>query len=399
MSARRPWTALVPCVLAIMAVANLQYTWTLFVKPLQDALGAKLSSVQLAFTLYIVAQTWLAPFEGWLADRFAPRPLALAGGLLVGLNWVGAGLAGSLPALYACCALGGFGCGLVMAAGGRVALSRFGDRRGLAMGVVSMAYGLGPVLAVGPIAGLIEGGGYRRAFLLAGTVQSAVVLAAGAFLDGARPAAETKGAAKLPLDALRAPAFAFMYLAMLLVATGGLLITAQLAPMASAFGIGKGAMAFGAGALTLAIMLDRVTNAAARPFWGGISDRLGRCETLALAFACEAAAVALLSSSAGHPARFVVLSGLAFFAWGEIFSLFPALVADAFGAGQAMTNYGLLFTAKGAASLFAGWGAARLTEASVPWAAILLGCAACDLLAAAVVWLALRPAVAKEGLS
>ncbi len=397
--APKPWLALLPCVLAIMAAANLQYTWTLFALPLKDALGAKLSGVQLAFTLYIVAQTWLAPFEGRLADRFAPRPLAIIGGLLVGINWIGAGFATSLPLLYASCIVGGFGCGLVMAAGGRVALSRFPGRRGLAIGVVSMAYGLGPVLAVVPIERTIASAGYHHAFIYWGALQAAAVVLAALFMDGKeapRPAASA--GAENPLRIVLTRPFMLMYAIMLLVATGGLLITAQLVPMAGSFGLTKSTMLFGAGAITLAIMLDRITNAAARPFWGGVSDRLGRCETMAIAFACEAAAIALLAASGDHPLRFVLLSGVAFFAWGEIFSLFPALIADMFGAENAMTSYGLLFTAKGAASLFSGWGAARLSEAHVSWTTVLLACAAFDALAAALAFFPLKAAV-KEKLS
>lgn len=400
MSARRPWLSLLPCVIAIMAVANLQYTWTLFALPLKASLGAKLSAVQLGFTLYIVAQTWLAPFEGWLADRFAPRPLVLAGGALVALNWLGAGLAASLPALYASCVLGGFGCGLVMAAGGRLALLSFPGRRGLAIGIMSMAYGLGPVLAVVPIQRTIEASGYRRAFVVWGLIQAAIVLAAACFVrppaEAPAPRAAERAGGLPPLRVLKTYPFWLMYAIMSLVAVGGLVVTAQLAPMAESFGLTKATLVFGTGAITLAIMLDRITNAAARPFWGAVSDRLGRCETMALAFACEAAAILLLSRSAGHPLRFVVLSGLAFFAWGEIFSLFPAVIADVFGPDYAMANYGLLFTSKGAASLFAGWGAARLIELRLPWTAVLLAAAACDALAAAIAYFLLKPAVAKE---
>jgi OFA family oxalate/formate antiporter-like MFS transporter len=395
----KPWPALLPCVLAIMAAANLQYTWTLFALPLKEALGAKLSAIQLGFTLYIIAQTWLAPFEGWLADRFAPRPLAVLGGLLVGANWVGAGFSSTLPQLYASCIVGGFGCGLVMAAGGRVALSRFPGRRGLAIGIVSMAYGLGPVLAVAPIQHTIAALGYRRAFIVWGVMQAAAVVGAALFLDGtssARPAEATHGGGKGPFRMIPTMSFVLMYAIMLLVATGGLLITAQLVPMAGSFGLSKSTLVFGTGAITLAIMIDRLTNSAARPFWGAVSDRLGRSETMALAFICEAAAIGLLATSVGHPLRFVLLSGIAFFAWGEIFSLFPALIADVFGAEFAMTNYGVLFTAKGAAALFAGWGAARLTELNVSWTAILLGCAVCDVLAAALAFFLLKAAILKE---
>jgi len=402
-----PWLSIVPCVIAIMAVANLQYTWTLFADPLMKGLGVKLSAVQLGFSLYIMAQTWLAPFEGWLADRFAPRLLAVIGGALVGLNWVGAGLAQSVWPLYAACLVGGFGCGLVMAAGGRIALRCFGERRGLAIGIVSMAYGLGPVLAVVPIQRTIAAYGYQEAFIVWGVVQACVLLAAAWFLvepttlppspPAERPAGTSPGSAgrgKTPAEVLRTPVFWWMYAIMTLVAFGGLLITAQLAQIAASFGLPKTFLLFGLGGVTLAIVVDRVMNAAARPFWGWVSDFTGRPAAMAAAFGCEALAVFLLIQTSGHPVAFILLSGVTFFAWGEIFSLFPALIADVFGSENAMTHYGLLFTAKGTASLAAGWGAARLIEAGASWSAVLWGVLACDVAAALLTWFLLKPAVA-----
>jgi OFA family oxalate/formate antiporter-like MFS transporter len=391
---RASWLTLVPCVVAIMAVANLQYTWTLFVQPLMNGFGAKLSAVQLGFTLYIVAQTWLAPVEGYLADRFKARPLAALGGLMVGANWIGAGTAHSLAALYASCLVGGFGCGLVMSVCGRIALRSFPGRSGLAIGVVSMAYGLGPVLAVLPIQHTIESHGYRWAFVFWGFIQAALTLAAAWFLRDLDREEAPSAASRAPLSMIATYPFALMYLIMILVCFGGLLITAQLAPMAKSFGIGADAVVLGVAAVSLAIMLDRITNAAARPFWGGLSDRIGRCEAMAAAFACEAAAVFLLIHTSGHPLAFVLVSGAAFFAWGEIFSLFPALIADVFGPEYAMANYGVLFTAKGTASLFAGWGAAYMFELHASWTQLLWLAVACDVLAAGLAYFCLRPAAA-----
>lgn len=391
-----PWASLLPCVIAIMAAANLQYTWTLFVAPLMKGLGAKLSAVQLGFTLYIIAQTWLAPFEGWLADRFSPRLLAGAGGALVAMNWIGAGVAGAVGPLYVVCLLGGFGCGLVMATGGRIALRCFGERRGLAIGIVSMAYGLGPVLAVEPIQYAIAAYGYRQAFIVCGAVQAAVLLGAAWCLaepavplkQSAAAAPETVAASnQSPGEMLRSPLFLLLYAIMTLVAFGGLLVTAQLAPIAASYGVPRSLTLCGIGAVTLAIMLDRVMNTGARPFWGWLSDHIGRPRAMGAAFGFEALAVLFLIQSAGRPALFVVLSGLTFFGWGEIFSLFPAVIADVFGPDSAMTNYGILFTAKGVASIAAGWGAARLFEAGGSWRGILWIVLACDALAAALTFL------------
>jgi OFA family oxalate/formate antiporter-like MFS transporter len=384
-------------VVAVMAVANLQYTWTLFTAPLTADLSARLSQVQIGFTLFILAQTWLAPAQGWLADRWGARPLALVGGAFVAANWIGAGVAHSLGALYAACALGGFGCGLVMSVSGGVAVREFPGRRGLAVGLSAAAYGLGPLLAIAPIRWAISALGWRAAFIGAGLVQGGVLLAAAAFLGGgARGAAAPSPASGTPPRAmLRTGRFWLMYAILALVAFGGLLITAQFVPIARSFRLGDEPLLLGLDAVVLALMLDRLTNAASRPFWGWLSDRLGRSETMALAFAAEALAILGLLLSSGHPLLFVLQSGVTFFAWGEIFSLFPAVVADAFGPEHAMANYGLLFTAKGTASIFAGWGVAWLIERSLAWTSVLWAALACDLLAAALTFFLLRPALAR----
>jgi MFS family permease len=182
---------------------------------------------------------------------------------------------------------------------------------------------------------------------------------------------------------------------MTLVAFGGLMVVAQLKPIAGRYGLDKGVLWFGVSALGIALVLDRVLNGVTRPFWGWISDHIGRYKTMAMVFTLEAGAVFLLLQFVDHPVRFVVLSGLVFFAWGEIYSLFPAAIGDVFGPKYATTNYGIQYTAKGTAAIFAGWGAALMMERTGAWTTVFWAAIFCDLIAAGLAFFWLRPLVAR----
>jgi OFA family oxalate/formate antiporter-like MFS transporter len=405
----RRWRQLAACIVAMMAIANLQYAWTLFTIPLTQSLHATLSAVQIAFTLFILTETWLVPFEGWLVDRVGARAVVSAGGLFVGISWIGAGLADSLRGLYLFYALGGIGAGAVYGASIGTALKWFPDRRGLAAGLTAGAYGVGTALTVLPIQWMIRSLDYRSAFLTWGIVQGLCVMAMAQLLT--RPPAswrpsgwrsETSVArgqslrSYRPLEMVRTRPFWVMYLMMALVAFGGLMVTAQLKPIAHTYGLDRGVLVFAMSALSLALILDRILNGLTRPFWGWVSDHLGRYDTMAIAFCAEAAAIIALLSLVHRPAWFVVLTGLAFFAWGEIFSLFPAAIGDVFGPVYATTNYGIQYTAKGLAAIFAGWGAARLVEMTGSWIPIFWVAVVCDLVAAGLALLWLKPLALRE---
>jgi MFS transporter, OFA family, oxalate/formate antiporter len=405
----RRWRQLAACIVAMMAVANLQYAWTLFTIPLTNSLHATLSAVQLAFTFFILTETWLVPFEGWLVDRVGARAVVSAGGLLVGISWIGAGLVDSLRGLYVFYALGGVGAGAVYGASIGTALKWFPDRRGLAAGLTAGAYGVGTALTVLLIQWMIRTTGYRSAFLAWGIVQGLCVMAMAQLLTrppaswrprGWRPAESgARGQSSRsyrPLEMVRTRPFWVMYLMMALVAFGGLMVTAQLKPIAHTYGLDRGVLVFAVSALSLALILDRILNGLTRPFWGWVSDRLGRYDTMAIAFCAEAAAIIALLNLVHRPLWFVVLTGLTFFAWGEIFSLFPAAIGDVFGPTYATTNYGVQYTAKGVAAIFAGWGAARLVELSGSWIPIFWVAVACDLAAAGLALLWLKPLALRE---
>src|SRR5262245_39875350 len=405
----RRWRQLIACIVAMMAIANLQYAWTLFTIPLTQSLHATLSAVQIAFTLFILTETWLVPFEGWLVDRVGARAVLSAGGLLVGISWIGAALVDSLRGLYLFYALGGVGAGAVYGACVGTALKWFPDRRGLAAGLTAGAYGVGTALTVLPIQWMIRTAGYRSAFLTWGILQGLCVMAMAQLLtrppaswrpEGRRSetavAREQSPRSYRPLEMVRVRPFWVMYLMMALVAFGGLMVTAQLKPIAHTYGLDRGVLVFAMSALSLALILDRVLNGLTRPFWGWVSDHLGRYDTMAIAFCAEAAAIIALLSLVHRPVWFVVLTGLALFAWGAIFSLFPAAIGDVFGPAYATTNYGIQYTAKGLAAIFAGWGAARLVETTGSWIPIFWVAVVCDVAAAGLALLWLKPLVLRE---
>jgi OFA family oxalate/formate antiporter-like MFS transporter len=405
---KRGWQ-LAGCIVMMMAIANLQYAWTLFTIPISKAMGVKLSAVQLAFTVFILLETWLVPFEGWLIDKLGARLVVTVGGLMVGLSWIGSGMVTTLGGLYFWYGFGGIGAGAVYGACMGQALKWFPDRRGLAAGATAGSYGFGTALTVLPIQAMIGGSGYQSAFIVFGIIQGLVVIGVSQFMlappEGWKPAnwkpvalvaAGQSQVSYAPTQMLRSGVFYLMYFMMALVAFGGLMVTAQLKPIATTYGLDKTAVLFGITALSLALMLDRILNGLTRPFWGWVSDHIGRYNTMAMAFGLEGCAIIALLNLVHKPLWFVILTGFTFFAWGEIFSLFPAAIGDIFGAKYATTNYGIQYTAKGTASIFAGWGAAVILEMTGSWIPVFWIAVGCDLTAALLAILALKPLVASR---
>src|SRR5437762_1821458 len=192
------WLILSASVISMVAVANFQYGWTLFVPPLQEHLGQEQALIQVTFTLFVVLETWLVPFEGWLVDKFGPRLLVMLGGVLAGLGWVESGRAESLTQLYLSYAVAGLGAGIVYGTAIGSALKWFPDHRGLAAGLTAAGFGAGSAFTVAPIANLINSAGYQTAFIQWGIIQGAVVVFASLFLKappaGWLPGAWAKGA-------------------------------------------------------------------------------------------------------------------------------------------------------------------------------------------------------------
>jgi MFS transporter, OFA family, oxalate/formate antiporter len=399
------WWQLSLGVICMSMIANLQYGWTLFVNPIHDAHGWSLSSIQVAFTVFVVIETWLVPVEGYLVDKIGPRYVGVAAGVLVALAWVINSVANSLPMLYLGAVVGGIGAGAVYGACVGNALKWFPDRRGLAAGITAMGFGAGSALTVFPIANMIKAQGYEATFFNFGIAQGAVVFVVSWFLRApdpvfmasrATPMAGTKavrGREHTPMEMLQTPAFWVMFLMFVLTATGGLIATAQLTPIAKDFGISDAPVTlFGVTLLALpfALSLNRVLNGISRPFFGWVSDKLGREQTMMIAFTIEGIAILLLSQFGRSPLWFVLLTGLTFFAYGEIYSLFPAICGDAYGRKFASANSGLLYVAKGVASLLVPL-SSLIGASSAGWRGVFVTAAVMNLLAAVLAIFVLRP--------
>jgi OFA family oxalate/formate antiporter-like MFS transporter len=405
------WPVLIPCVAAMLAVANLQYAWTLFTTDITKGFHARLDQVQWTLTFFIIAQTALFPISAYLVDRFGPRLIVTLASFLVAVGWVGSGLVNSLPALYAVYAIGGIGAGGVYSACVGVAMKWFPDRRGLCVGVVAGSYGFGTALTTLPISYLIEHNGYRTAFIIFGAFQGVVVFVAAQFLRmppvGWVPAGWEAIKAKVqrkvqqsardytPGEMLRSGSFYLLYLMMTLVTASGLMLTAQLKPIGVTYGYDKSALFGGYTVLTLTLSTNQVLNGSARPFFGWVSDRIGRYDTMAIVFVLEAITITILTLVVARPFWFIVISALMFFAWGDIYSLFPAAIADIFGSKHATTNYGIQYTAKGIGSILAGPGAAILMAAMNSWIPVFWAAVACNVIAAGLALLWLKPRVAR----
>lgn len=400
------WGQLVLGIVAMAMIANLQYGWTLFVDPIAAKHGWSRAAIQVAFTIFVLTETWLVPIEGWFVDKFGPRPVVMVGGLLCGLGWFINSFADSLPLLYLAAVISGIGAGAVYGTCVGNALKWFPDRRGLAAGLTAAGFGAGSAITILPISAMIKNQGYEAAFLYFGIGQGIIVVLVSLFLarapehkkaDQVATVQQTKRDYK-PSEVLRQPVFWVMYSMFVMVAAGGLMATAQLGSIArdfKVFDVEVSMMGLTLPALTFALAIDRVLNGLTRPFFGWVSDKIGREPTMFIAFAIEAVGILALFHYGHNPYAFVILTGIVFFAWGEIYSLFPSTCADTFGSKFASANAGLLYTAKGTASLLVPLSAV-LASAAGGWYAVFVLASILNATAALMAWFVLKPMRAKH---
>ncbi|MGC1611608.1 MAG: oxalate/formate MFS antiporter [Pseudolabrys sp.] len=394
------WGQLVFGIICMVMIANLQYGWTLFVGPIDQKYHWGRAAIQVAFTIFVLTETWLVPIEGYLIDKFGPRAMISASGVLVAIAWVINSVADSLPLLYLGAAIGGIGAGVVYGGSVGNALKWFPDRRGLAAGLTAAGFGAGSALTVIPIANMIASSGYESAFLWFGLGQGIVVILIGLLLrapePGEVPASQAVQQSRRDYEwkeVLKTPPFYIMYAMFVMVGAGGLMAIAQLAPIANDFkiaGVPVSLVGLTLPALTFALTIDRVLNGICRPFFGWVSDQIGRENTMFIAFFLEGLGIFALLYFGTDPVLFVILSGLVFFAWGEIYSLFPATCTDLYGKKYATTNYGMLYTAKGTAALLVPL-ANVLTSATGSWHAVFYVAAILNLIAAVMALAVLKP--------
>ncbi len=400
-SEAKRWGQLLFGIICMVMIANLQYGWTLFVNPIDQKYHWGRAAIQVAFTIFVLTETWLVPFEGYLIDRFGPKIMVCGSGVLVAVAWIINSVADSLFLLYVGAAIGGIGAGVIYGASVGNALKWFPDQRGLAAGLTAAGFGAGSALTVIPIANMIQTSGYEAAFLWFGLGQGIVVVLVALLLKAphgevpapARPAVQQTRRDYGPTEAIRTPVFWVMYAMFVMVGAGGLMAIAQLAPIANDYKIADipvSILGLTLPALTFALTIDRVLNGVCRPFFGWVSDHIGRENTMFIAFFVEGVGIYALLSFADNPVLFVILSGLVFFAWGEIYSLFPATCTDIYGRKFATTNYGMLYTAKGTASLLVPL-ANVLTTATGSWHAVFYVAAILNVVAALMALFVLKP--------
>ncbi len=412
--ARTRWSQLIFGIICMVMIANLQYGWTLFVNPIDQKYHWGRAAIQVAFTIFVLTETWLVPIEGYLIDKFGPRIMISMSGVLVAIAWVINSVADSLFLLYLGAAIGGIGAGVIYGGSVGNALKWFPDRRGLAAGLTAAGFGAGSALTVIPIANMIQSSGYESAFLWFGLGQGIVVVIVALFLRAPQPGEVATPAAPAvqqsrrdytPAEVLDIKTWKFwtwglwktpffvMYVMFVMVGAGGLMAIAQLAPIANDYkiaGIPVSLLGLTLPALTFALTIDRVLNGVCRPFFGWVSDQIGRENTMFIAFFIEGIGIFALLYFANNPVLFVILSGVVFFAWGEIYSLFPATCTDIYGRKFATTNYGMLYTAKGTASLLVPL-ANVLTTYTGSWHAVFYVAAIANIVAAVMALAVLRP--------
>ena len=397
----QPWVQLVVGLVCMIMVANMQYGWTLFVGPIGDKYHWTKAAIQVTFTLFVLFETWLVPAEGYLVDKFGPRWMIVGGGILVGIAWTINSFASSLGMFYFAGIVGGLGAGAVYGTCIGNAVKWFPGRRGLAAGLTAAGFGMGSALTIIPIANMIKSSGYEHTFLTFGLVQGIVVVIFGMLILAPSTsffAAAPKiapGASRYqatPMQMLGTPVFWIMYVMFVMMAAGGLMATAQLAPIAKDFHIDKtpvSLIGITLPALTFALTLDRILNGLTRPFFGWVSDRIGREQTMFIAFLIEGLGIIALGNLGTDPVWFVILSGLGFVAWGEIYSLFPSTVTDTYGATFATTNTGLMYTAKGTASLLVPL--TSVLAAKGNWHPVFMMAATLNIVAAVMALVVLKP--------
>ncbi len=396
------WAQLVLGLIAMMSISSPQYVWTLFTGPLNQKLGTTLTELQWTFSLLIILQTWCSPLQAYLVDRFGPRLLISIGALMSGGGWVLSSYVDNIWALYLTYGvICGFGTGIIYVGIIGLMVRWFPDRRGLATGLTAAGYGFGAIFTSFPIDSMIKSSGYAHTLIVWGIIQGLIGIIAAQWLrlppDGWQPEGYVVASATTmqssrsftPAEMLKTPTFWLLFLMMSMMSTSGLMVVSNVGPFANEYKVAQ-VLVLGMAALPLSLTLSRLTNGLTRPFFGWVSDHLGREVTMALAFSLECVAILVLFAFIDQPALFVVLTGLVFFGWGEIFSLFPSTLTDTFGPKYAATNYGFLYIAQGVGSILGGPAAAFLKQTTGTWAAVFIVVALLDAITAILAITVLR---------
>jgi len=347
------WIQLAIGIICMGLVANLQYAWTLFVVPMDAKHHWGQAAIQTAFTIFIVTETWLVPVEGWLVDKFGPRPVVIGGSICAALGWVIDAHATSLVHLYIAAVIAGVGAGCVYGTCVGTALKWFPDKRGLAAGLTAAGFGAGAAVTVIPISNMIQSSGYEHAFMFFGILQGVCIFVLALMLVRPNPPkgiVPAKRIVSTKIDyttgqMVRSPLFWVLYLMFVFVAAGGVIATAQFGPIAKEYGFAKmpvNLLGVTLPLLAMTLSIDNLCNGFTRPLCGFVSDKIGRENTMFIIFLGEGVALLGLMEFGHNPYLFMFFAAMTFLCWGEIFSIFPATCADTFGGKYAAANAGTL---------------------------------------------------------
>jgi MFS transporter, OFA family, oxalate/formate antiporter len=398
-SQKKKWSQLALGLLCMISISSPQYVWALFTRPLMEKLHAPLAEIQITFSILIILQTFFSPIQGKLIDRFGPRKLIAVGTVLTGLSWMLVARMESLMELYLYYGvLGGLGTGIVYIGVVGLMVRWFPEKRGFATGMVAAGYGMGAVLTTFPITTSLAVKGLENTLWQFGLMMAVVGFIASQGLraphrsiaEGVASPDNVSSKHFTSREMLRQPLFWLMFIMMTMMSTSGLMVTSQMAIFAGDFGI-TSVTVLGMAALPLAMTIDRFMNGLTRPVCGYISDRIGREKMMFIAFGLEGCAMALWLLCKDDPLLFVLLSGVVFFGWGEIFSLFPATLTDTFGTRFATANYGWLYISQGIGSIFGGPLAALLYQHTSSWSLVFACAITLDIVCALLAILVLKP--------
>ncbi len=394
------WLQLAIGVLCMISIASPQYVWALLTKPFMAKLGVSLAEVQVVFSIVVGLQCFLSPLGGYLVERFGIRQLLTAGAVLVASSWIVGSQAQSLTALYLTYGLfAGLGTGIVYIGVVGLMVKWFPDRRGLAAGIAASGYGMGASLTTFPVSNSLAAVGLESTLITFGILFGLVCLVCAWLLKNPPDDYQSSVHASLPVShvadlspkqMLQQPIFWVMFLMMTMMSTSGLMVVSQMGAFAKDFGI-IDATVFGLAALPLAMTIDRMMNGLTRPFFGWVSDKIGRENTMLIAFALEGVAMTVWFLCRDNAMLFVLLSGVVFFGWGEIFSLFPSTLTDTFGPRHASTNYGFLYAGAGVGAILGGPLAALMFQSTGSWTSVFVTAIAANFMTALVAIAVLKP--------
>jgi OFA family oxalate/formate antiporter-like MFS transporter len=401
------WIQLIAGILVMVVLSNYQYAFTLFTPGMREQFpGTPYSNIALIFSIFVLFETWPVPVAGVLIDTFGIRRLMIAGSILVSLGWIVAGTAAtSVAQLYLLYGvITGLGTGIIYLAIVANAIKWFPDRRGLAAGLTAAGFGGGSALTPIPISLTIHAIGWGHAMAIWGAIQGLVIFALALVVSfppqGWTPAGwdatTVKSVVQTKVDyswrqTLRMPEFYLLYFIHFLISLGGLMTLGNLSEIARSLQVEK-ATVLGVSIVAFAATANGIANTASRIVWGSTSDRVGRENTMTIVFLLEAVSIFFVTQITGNPVLFVIIFPIVFLGYGQINTLLSATTGDLFGTRNVSANFGMIYTGKGAAAMFSGWGAAAIASAFAgSFAAPYYIAAVCDVFAAALAFFALKP--------